>query len=207
MSYDSISAKPQEEDPKFLSGPVFGEQLGPDSSIDGEDGAIPEPINVMGDKGAMCLTPSSTPGPTNRYYKDKLVWAAKYKDGTTIPQYKEDHTPVSTDHLPRENLRVFMLIDNYDRVAFVQEFFPGDRFIYRRRTALRTGKDVIEIIHIIGRIRKIGDQEFRHVSFIYESDLHIEMGDFRKDMRDGYGRIEQWRYPVKEMEPDLIVIT
>lgn len=193
---------------EIVYGPAFGEQTEPNILTDGEPGDLPAPVNTIAPNGdPIVLTPSSHSGPTNRYYTDKLVWAAKYHNKTTIAQYDKDGIPISTESLPREGLRVFMLIDQYHRAAFVQELRPGQQFIYRRRTALKTGEDVIEVIHIVGWQQKIGDETIRHIAFIYESDMHIEMGDFRKDMREGYGRVEQWRYPIKEIEADEKVIS
>lgn len=193
---------------EIIYGVAFGEQTEPNILTDGEDGSIPSPVNTFGPNGEpIVLTPSPQSGPTNRYYSEKLIWAAKYKDNTTIAQYDKDGTPISTESIPRDGLRVFMLIDQYNRAAFIQELRPGQQFIYRRRTALKTGADVIEVIHIVGWQQQIGEEIVRHMSFIYESDMRIEMGDFRKDMRDGYGRVEQWRYPVKEIEADLKVVS
>lgn len=203
MSDEQKDPNPESEPGRIVYGPAFGEQTQPDQMTDGDEGDIPAPLTVAGPLGeAVVLTPSPQAGPTTRYHKGKLIWAARYADNSLISQYDDDGNPVSVDTLSRDGLRAFLFLDEEGRPAYIQELLPGQQLIYRRRTALRTGEDVIEVIHIVGWSKQVGEEEIRHVAFIFESDLHIEMGDFRKDMREGYGRPDQWRYPIKFTDAD-----
>lgn len=139
--------------------------------------------------------------------QDKLTWLAEYKDGIIISQFDKYGNKISTDDLPRENLRIFKILTNKGKVLFVQELKIGYQFIYRKRTVLRTGKNTVETIHIVGWQKQTADEEVRHISFVYESDFSIELGDFRKESQNNYGYLSQWKYPIKFSDKDKLIIS
>jgi len=71
-------------------------------------------------------------------YQEKLRWAAVMENGEIIDQYQEEKT-LSSEDIPRNGLRKFLLIDSDNTIVFVKELSPGWKFFYRRRTALSTG--------------------------------------------------------------------
>lgn len=56
-------------------------------------------------------------------YQEKLRWAAVMENGEIIDQYQEEKT-LSSEDIPRNGLRKFLLIDS-DTIVFVKELSPG----------------------------------------------------------------------------------
>lgn len=135
---------------------------------------------------------------TTEGYRDKLIWSARYKDGSIFPQYEngEEH---SYEHIDKSRLESFALHDLNGNKYLEQRFKPGQLFMYRRRTALKTGHNVIERIHII----VCQENDKRHVAFVFESDLHIEIGDFSETQDD---TATKWSYPFQAVPADAIPI-
>ncbi len=106
----------------------------------------------------------------------RLSWVANYSDGTQLTQLG-DGTEASSEAVDRSKLASFSLLDLAGNVVLNQQFERGDLFAYRCRSILRTDKSEIERIHILSVTRG----EFRQVAFVFESDFHIELGDFAKE--------------------------
>lgn len=131
----------------------------------------------------------------------KLVWVAKYRDGIEFPQYVNGQEQ-SSELIDHKRLWILKLLDKSGKTIISQEYRKGQMPFYRRRTALRPGENVIEIIHIIGW-HIPGD--IIHAAFVYESDLHIEMGEFRKE-GESMTRNEEWQYPINFRDIDRIMV-
>lgn len=174
--------------------------------IDGVVGEsdIPMPLSVdLGDEGIVTLSPNAIPEATNRDHKNKLIWTATYTDGSVISEYDENGKAVSSEDIDHKALREFRLLDNKGRTVIAQAIQPGQCFFYRRRTALRTGDDVIEVIHIFGwrmfvilsinQEMEIEKEWITHAIFLFESDMHVEVGYF-KAPSDDLSESKQWKY-------------
>jgi len=164
------------------------------------------PLVVSPEKanGPIVLAPQPRPMASNYFYEHTVTWRAEYADGAVRHQRGELGKELSTDHLSREGLRRFVLTDTKlgtDIVA--HNFEPGDMLFYRRRTAMRPGEDVVEVLHILGKTRsKEGPNE---IYFLYESDKRIEEGDFN-DPADPANHVK-WRYPLNWHEADLVPVS
>lgn len=138
---------------------------------------------------------------TSDGYRNKLVWVAKYADNSFFTQYDLDGCERSSEHIDRSRMVSFALYDLGGNRYIEQHFKPGQLFMYRCRTVLKTGYNVIERIHII--VCQDGDK--RHVIFVFESDLHIEIGDF-VDPTDTTTTKPKWCYPLEPVPADNIPI-
>lgn len=150
---------------------------------------VPMPLSVdTGEDGIITLTPSAFPAASNKDYKSRVVWVAIYSDGTQTAEYDEKGNGVSSEAIDRQKLREFKLIDKKGRTVVSQEIVPGRCFFYRRRTAMQTGRDVVEVMHMFGWRYSIASnvtedgkivQEFLdHLVVLFESDMHVEVGSF-----------------------------
>lgn len=161
------------------------------------------------DLGSHAFVPSTKPAAANMAPSSKLIWVARYGDESVFCQYEEDGTCHSVDDINRDGLRGFSLLDKSGNTIFHQVLRPGMRFFYRRRTALQQAgaKTVTRVMHIVGY--DIGYDTLvwpiRTVSFIYEDNFHIVVGDFKTDKFAKNG-LEQWQYPIKMSDTDRIVI-
>lgn len=164
---------------------------------------IAVPLTVdLGDK-IVTLSPSPRPVATTKDYISKVIWIATYKDGKVIAEYDEKGNSVTSEKIDKEKLRNFCLVDQRGRTVVSQAIQPGQCFFYRRRTALRTGEDVIEVIHIFGWRIKTKDDWITHAVFLFESDMHVEIGGFNTFDPD-LSEAKQWKYPPKWRDIDEI---
>lgn len=134
----------------------------------------------------------------------KLIWVAKYRDGIEFSQYS-DNIEQSSELIDHKKLWILKLLDKSGKVIISQEYRKGQMPFYRRRTAIRPGDNVIETIHILGWRIKFDNIIFTHAAFVYESDMHIEMGEFRGD-NEVMTRAEEWQYPITFRNVDEIVV-
>jgi len=136
----------------------------------------------------------------------KLIWAARYIDGTIVTQFK-DGIENSIEKLNRDGLRGFSLITKEGKILFHQELEPGKSFFYRRRTAIETGaKYIVKIIHLVGWTIYNGNEQIAmNVCFIYEDDFHIVCGSFKNT--NMIEKIDQFRHAIQPVESDSIIIT
>jgi hypothetical protein len=132
----------------------------------------------------------------------RLIWAVRYRDATTFNQF-QDGRERSTEEIDRSKLHTFSLLDQRGRTVIQQEVLPGQCFFYRRRTAMRAGHGVLDVVHIFGW-RLAADKSVRHVCFLYESDFHVELGDFC--LPGQRGREEAWKHPVEFLPVDDIPV-
>lgn len=162
------------------------------------------------DNGIKTLTPSTIPEAQNKGHVSRVVWIATYKDGTTICEYDKEGKNISAEQIDRKRLREFKLIDAKGRTVISQDIHPGQCFFYRRRTALQTGRDVIEIMHMFGwryLIDKENSKYLEHMCVLFESDMHVEMGAFDPNQIDPSTNItgkKAWKYPPSWREIDTI---
>lgn len=171
--------------------------------MSGTEANHPLVLNPDEANGPIVLAPQPTPMASNYFYEHLVAWRAEYADGQTRHQVGELGKELSTDHLPRNGLRRFVLVDkNGGNDIVAHNFEPGDMLFYRRRTAMRPGQDVVEVIHILGKTRsKEGPNE---IYFLFESDKRIEEGDFNTPGQTG---VADWRYPLNWHDEDLTPVT
>src|SRR5262245_21999856 len=132
---------------------------------------------------------------SNSQYIPKLAWYVVYSDGTILRQYDDTVTHNSED-IDRPRLREFTLIDDDGVVVIRQRFKPGQKLIYRTRNVQRIGQGQIDKLHILGWEQ----DNLRHIAFIHESNLLIEMGDFVDDDQ------HRWYYPHEKLPHDDIQV-
>lgn len=118
---------------------------------------------------------------TTKDYKNKLIWVAKYTNNIIYTQY-DNGIERSSESIDRSILSSFALHDLSGNKFIEQHFKPGQLFMYRCRTILKTGHNIVERIHII--VCQDGDK--RHVVAVCESDFHVEIGDFNVDSKFMY---------------------
>lgn len=129
-------------------------------------------------------------------YESKIGWFVTYKDGTTISSEE-----ITSEEIDRPNLHKFMLVDLKDGRALVtQRFSPGQKLIYRARTAMRN-QGVLDRIHILGWEK----DDTRHVAFVFESDMSVEMGDFI-DPNTEHSEDSPWFYPIERHDYDEVEV-
>jgi hypothetical protein len=170
---------------------------------------VPTPLSVMTkDNGIRTLSPSAMPDAENRDYKSRVVWVVNYKDGQTIAEYDQHGNNVSSTQIDRKKIREFKLIDRKARTVISLDIHPGHCFFYRRRTALITGRDVVEVMHMFGwRILRDGNVVMENLIMLYESDMHVEVGifDIKSDNpSNNLSGSKAWKYPPKWREEDAI---
>ena len=137
---------------------------------------------------------------TTSGYRNKLTWVALYSDNTIFPQYS-DGKERSSEQVDRSKLVAFTLYDLGGNKYVEQRFKSGQLFMYRCRTILKTGHNIIERIHII----VCQENDKRHVVFVFESDLHIEIADF-VDSNDLTFNQCKWLHPLEPVPSDLIPV-
>jgi hypothetical protein len=131
----------------------------------------------------------------------RLVWIVGYRDNTTFNQF-DGGQERSTEEIDRSKLQSFSLVDRDNgRVVISQEISPGQCFFYRRRTVLRSGQGVADIIHVLGW-RLAVDKNVRHVCFLYERDFRLELGDFCAPPRLGGAGHNAGKHPVEFLPCD-----
>jgi hypothetical protein len=139
---------------------------------------------------------------TNRDYVSKMEWYAIYKDGSIITQFENGEQVRCTEDIDRHNLRAFVLTDRNGNVRFTHRFKPGQYFLYRARTAMRSTVGVVDRIHVVGWRSENQEQ----VAFIFESDGTVEIGEFaRRDDPDFEDR--PWFYPFTLNKLDMTQVS
>lgn len=173
------------------------------------DVTTPMPLSIeTKNEGIRTLTPSTIPEAENKGYRGRVAWIATYKDGSILSEYKANGDIVSADQIDRRQIREFKLIDSKKRTVISLDIKVGQCFFYRRRTALQTGRDVIEVMHIFGWRRLIKDDEYiENMCVLYESDMHVEIGSFDSSVIDPSMNLsgkKAWKYPPKWRDTDII---
>jgi hypothetical protein len=125
-----------------------------------------------------------------------LRWVATYSNDTILTQDSN-----SSEMIDRSILKSFALYDIGGNKIVEQIFKPGQRFQYRCRTIMATGHDITERVHII----VCQSSQHRHVIFVFESDMHIEISDF-VEPEDATDDNQRLKYPLEAVESDLVPI-
>jgi hypothetical protein len=165
--------------------------------MQGTESNHPLVINPSYTDGPVVLSPQPKVQASNYFHENKLAWVASYEGNVII---KQSDTELASEKLSRDGLRSVCLVDSADKSYAKCSLEPGDIFFYRRRTALRPGDDVVEVIHILGKTKS--EDGPNEVIFFYESDFHVEVGDFIKRGE----RLNEWRYPINMLEQELVPV-
>lgn len=106
------------------------------------------------------------------------LWSATYQDGSRFTQFQggQEH---STQELDYSKLLSLAIFHKSGRKLVEVSFEKGQYPIYRRRTFLKTGLGVTEVVHIVGWRTK--EPEAHKVWFVTESSLAVEEGQFEGD--------------------------
>lgn len=108
----------------------------------------------------------------------ELTWRAEYKDGTVVEQYNAGRTPneISSEALDRKQVKSFSLmmrsLDNHP--LFTLHLEEGQRFIYRRRTAMKSD-GTKEVCHLLGWQKTVNSENVQSIAYVFE-DGRIELG-------------------------------
>jgi len=177
---------------------------------------VPMPLSFDTNDGIVTLSPSPISEATNASYKNRVFWAATYSDGNILTEY-DDGESISSEMIDHKRLREFSLIDHKNRVVVSQEIIPGQCFFYRRRTALQTGKDVVDVLHMFGWRYPIGtnvledgtvEKEYMdNLVVLFESDMHVEVGCFDSAPVDPSANLsgrKSWKYPINWRDIDEV---
>jgi len=117
---------------------------------------------------------------------EKFRWVAYNNDGGAVSQVAASGQRNSYEDLPLDNLKSFELWDwqRNERVLLVT-FKPGERLVWRRRSEMAPGNQILEVCHIVGKIGRDGQ---KGILGIFESDGRIEaVGEFLPN--------SNWFYP------------
>lgn len=104
--------------------------------------------------------------------QDKYTWRAIYNDGTSLSQVENAYADID-----RTKLQTFEILDPNGKVIFSLPLEPTERLIWRRRTEMSPGKEVIETCHIIGKQETVNGENRQVVFALFESDGHVEVSD------------------------------
>ena len=190
------------------------------SPMDGEPlETIPMMVTTE-DNEIVTMSSNPIPDATSKDYQHKVIWMARYSNGQILTEYDKNGEYVNSENIGHADLREFSLIDRKGRVVISQEITPGRYFFYRKRTALQTGRDVVEAMHLFGwRIPKtdkipstvhdLPNEEDWHVHLcvLFESDMHVELGDFDYtpiDPSEDISGRKSWKYPIKWRNIDCV---
>ena len=116
--------------------------------------------------------------------KPEYTWVAIYKDGQVFTQKNpQNGKSRSIAEVSVPKLSAFALLNRQKKVVLVQYMSPGQRLIYRRRTALtqnaRTTAASCVSCHLVGWQQDIAGRNVQHVAYCFE-DGRIQMaGNFR----------------------------
>lgn len=172
------------------------------------------------DNQVVTMSSNPIPDATSSDYVNKVVWLARYSNGNILTEYDQDGKYVNSEQINHAQLKEFCLIDRKGRVVISQEMVPGRYFFYRKRTALQTGRDVVEAMHMFGwRVPKTdvtpesihdlpnSEDWHTHLCVLFESDMHVEMGDFDYkpiDPSEDISGRKSWKYPIKWRNIDCV---
>lgn len=175
--------------------PSWGRQIHYDSRIDGNTSHDTKPVNIVSPIGEVI---SLSPSPVPLAIADnngKLIWMVTYNDGGVLSQLDARGESIDSKLIDRRRIASFSLIEFATmKVVFKMDFKEGQKFFYRRRSALRPGVNIVEVIHLVGFRMDIYGEEIRHCAFVHESDYKIEFGDFTDSSKKGYASRENWKY-------------
>lgn len=114
----------------------------------------------------------------------EITWVANYKDGSYLCQYERGIANKYTD-IDRSRLDKFELLRG-DKVFYSLTLHEGQRLIYRRRTLMTMGGDLVteqskEVIYLVGYQVTLGGQNLVVLNYIYE-DGRIELDNSRSNI-------------------------
>ena len=149
------------------------------------------------------LNPSAKLSADNYDYINKVNWFAEYSDNRIINEIN-DGVSLSSESIDHRYIRKFGLKDTAGKVVAILHIRAGQYFFYRKRTAMATGENVVEVIHLFGW-RSSTDRNdpiySENVCMFYESDMRLEVGFF---ILEGNG-CEHWKYEPKWRNIDNII--
>ena len=127
----------------------------------------------------------------------RLMWAVHYRDNKIITQYAENSASRTLEDVSRVNLKRISLIDNNGQLRCSQDYMPGQTPIFRVRTFLQPGKDIVDRVYILGWVVWEENKFSKmNVAFVNESDFSVEMGHFVNGPGAGV------KYPIELHEID-----
>lgn len=103
-------------------------------------------------------------------YVNKLFWLARYSDGTQVTS-----KTINSKDLDRPRIKSISIIDSDDNVIYTQHYNKYQLPLYRARMVMTENIGPIDRIHLLGWINTSGTI---HITYIYESDFHIESGGY-----------------------------
>lgn len=129
-----------------------------------------------------------------------LIWMAKYRDNSFITQ--NDNLPF--ERIPRKNLWQVLIVAPNNKRLLTLELKPNQTVFYRRRAIMSPGSGTLEVVHLLGY--KVANTDISVVMFIYESDWHIEIGDFKKP-GERISRQNEYKHAIEMLPDEQIEIT
>lgn len=126
-----------------------------------------------------------------------FAWIAKYKDSKIITSLQEG---VSFERIPRRNLWLIDIIAPNRKKILTLEVKPGYNVFYRRRAVMEPGQSLIEAVVLLGY--QVKGTDISVVTFIYESDWRIEVGDFRRE-NESMASMQEYKHEIEYLPSDL----
>lgn len=124
-------------------------------------------------------------------------WIAIYRDGSSLWQYQDqDGRERSTEEIDRAQLATLALVDADYVPCYIQHFQPGQRMIYRRRTAMTAG-GATTVKHLIGWQETIAGRNVQHLAAVCDASGRVECVQ-RYDER------HPWFRPIEEVAADAV---
>lgn len=109
-----------------------------------------------------------------------MKWIARYNDGETLSQYKEDGSENRYADIDRNRLVEFTVVSDLNESMFTLHLDPGQRLIYRRRVKQSPGLSPI-VVYIVGWQMTVAGNNIQSIAYISEDkDIHMA-GAWKED--------------------------
>ncbi len=109
-----------------------------------------------------------------------MKWIARYNDGETLSQYKEDGSENRYADIDRNRLVEFTVVSDLNESMFTLHLDPGQRLIYRRRVKQSPGLSPI-VVYIVGWQMTVAGNNVQSIAYISEDkDIHMA-GAWKED--------------------------
>lgn len=122
------------------------------------------------------------------------TWKALYKDGASLEQIERTGKKNTYADIDRKKLSGFELWNGSNRVFYLK-IDRGQRLIWRRRTEMGQGGQVLGVCHIVGKQETVEGKNIQGIALIFESDGRIEMAD-------RFDENHPWLYPIMVNKDD-----
>lgn len=129
-----------------------------------------------------------------------FAWMARYRDN----KYQVQNNTLPFERVSRHNLWQVTIVAPTNKKIVTLEMKPGFMVFYRRRAIMSPGSGVLETVHLVGYKSKASDISV--VAFVYESDWHVEIGDFKKP-GERMSAFNEYKHAIETLPEEQVEIT